>query len=42
MVWLRDPFGNRWRVHAKPSVKHGLGEVWEVSIKWDAMRFEEA
>lgn len=42
VVWLRDPFGNRWRVHAKPSVKHGLGEVWEVSIKWDAMRFEEA
>lgn len=42
VVWLRDPFGNRWRVHATPSVKHGLGEVWEVYVKWDAMRFEEA
>lgn len=42
--WLRDPFGNRWRAHIVPkfSRNHNLGRVWQVSIDWDAVRFEEA
>lgn len=39
--WLRDPFGNRRRVHVSPKVSHGIGEVWQVTVSWDEMRWEE-
>lgn len=42
VAWLRDPFGHRWRAHVSPSVSHGVGQVWPVTLSWDAMRFEEA
>lgn len=42
VAWLRDPFGHRWRAHVAPSVSHGVGQVWPVTLSWDAMRFEEA
>ena len=42
VAWLRDPFGHRWRAHVRPSVSHGVGQVWPVTISWDAVRFEEA
>ena len=42
VAWLRDPFGHRWRAHVRPSVSHGVGELWPVTIAWDAVRFEEA
>lgn len=42
VAWLRDPFGHRWRAHVQPKISHGIGEVWQVSINWDAVRFEEA
>ena len=42
VVWLRDPFGNRWRAHVQPSVSHGVGKTWSIELKWAAMRFEEA
>ena len=41
VAWLRDPFGHRWRAHVRPSVSHGVGQVWPVTIAWDAVRFEE-
>ena len=41
VAWLRDPFGHRWRAHVRPSVSHGTGQVWPVTIAWDAVRFEE-
>lgn len=40
--WLRDPFGHRWRAHVRPKISHGIGEVWQVSVNWDAVRWEEA
>lgn len=42
VAWLRDPFGHRWRAHVAPSVSHGVGQLWPVTLSWDAMRFEEA
>lgn len=42
VAWFRDPFGHRWRAHVAPSVSHGVGQVWPVTLSWDAMRFEEA
>lgn len=42
VAWLRDPFGHRWRAQVAPSVSHGVGQVWPVTLSWDAMRFEEA
>ena len=42
VAWLRDPFGHRWRAQVSPSVSHGVGQVWPVTLSWDAMRFEEA
>jgi hypothetical protein len=42
VAWLRDPFGHRWRAHVAPSVSHGVGQVWPVTLSWDDMRFEEA
>lgn len=41
VAWLRDPFGHRWRAHVRPSVSHGVGQVWPVTLSWDAVRFEE-
>lgn len=41
IAWLRDPFGNRWRAHVTPKVTHGTGELWTISIDWDAVRFRE-
>lgn len=41
IAWLRDPFGNRWRAHVTPKVTHGTGELWTISIDWDAVRFKE-
>ena len=42
VAWLRDPFGHRWRAQVSPSVSHGVGQIWPVTLSWDAMRFEEA
>ena len=42
VAWLRDPFGHRWRAHVQPKISHGIGEVWQVSVSWDALRWEEA
>ena len=42
VAWLRDPFGHRWRAHVQPKISHGIGEVWQVSINWNAVRWEEA
>ena len=39
--WLRDPFGHRRRVHMSPKVSHGVGEVWQVTVEWDEMVWEE-
>lgn len=39
--WLRDPHGHRRRVHMSPKVSHGVGEVWQVTVSWDEMRWEE-
>ena len=42
VAWLRDPFGHRWRARVKPSWSHGVGELWPLSISWEAVRWEEA
>ena len=42
VMWLRDPFGHRWRAHVELSYTHGVGQVWPVTLSWDAVRFEEA
>ena len=42
VAWLRDPFGHRWRARVKPSWTHGVGQLWPLSIGWDAVRWEEA
>ena len=42
VAWIRDPFGHRWRAHVQPKISHGIGDTWQVSINWDAVRFEEA
>lgn len=42
VAWLRDPFGHRWRARVKPSWTHGVGELWPLSISWEAVRWEEA
>lgn len=42
VAWLRDPFGHRWRAHVELSYSHGVGQLWPVSLDWQAMRFEEA
>lgn len=42
VAWLRDPFGHRWRAHVQPKISHGIGDTWQISINWDAVRFEEA
>lgn len=41
VMHLRDPFGHRWRAHVTPSVSHGVGQVWHISLAWDAVRWEE-
>ena len=42
VMWLRDPFGHRWRAHVRPSSSHGVGRIWQLSIAWDAVRMKEA
>lgn len=42
VMWLRDPFGHRLRVRVRPSVSHGIGEVWKLTVNYDVMEFEEA
>lgn len=42
VMWLRDPFGHRWRAHVTLSYTHGTGQLWPVTLTWDAVRFEEA
>lgn len=42
VMWLRDPFGHRWRAHVRPSSSHGMGRIWQLGIAWDAVRMEEA
>ena len=39
--WVRDPFGHRWYVSAKATVKVSPGPRWEVSVAADEMRFKE-
>lgn len=39
--WVRDPFGHRWYVAAKATVKVSPGPRWEVSVTADEMRFKE-
>lgn len=41
VMHLRDPFGHRWRAHVTPSVSHGVGQVWHISLAWNAVRWEE-
>lgn len=40
--WLRDPYGNRWRARVAVSVGHERHERWAVSVRWTAIRWEEA
>lgn len=40
--WYRDPFGHRYRAHMAPKVSHGVGEVWQLSIDWDVVEWQEA
>ena len=42
VMWLRDPFGQRWRARVTVSYSHGVGQRWRVVLAWDAVRFEEA
>lgn len=42
VMWLRDPFGHRWRARVRLSVSHGVGQIWHVSLNWEAVRFKEA
>ena len=39
--WVRDPFGHRWFVSAKATVKVSPGPKWDVSVTADEMRFKE-
>ena len=39
--YLRDPFGHRWKAHVRPSVRHGVGSIWNVSLDWRAVRWAE-
>lgn len=40
--WVRDPFGNRWRVVAKASMTVKPGPRWSVSVNADELRWTEA
>lgn len=40
--WLRDPYGNRWRARVAVTVGHERHERWAVSVRWTAIRWEEA
>ena len=40
--WMRDPFGHRRHCVMTPKVSHGVGQVWQLSISWDGVRWEEA
>ena len=39
--YLRDPYGHRWKALVKPSVTHGIGKMWQVSLDWNAVRWAE-
>ena len=39
--WVRDPFGHRWYVAAKATVKVSPGPKWDVSVTAEEMRFKE-
>lgn len=41
VMYLRDPYGRRWRAHVVPTVSHEIGGIWKVSLSWDAVRWEE-
>ena len=40
--WMRDPFGHRRHCVMTPKVSHGVGQVWQLSISWEGVRWEEA
>ena len=40
--WMRDPLGHRWRARMSYDVSHGVGQMFQVSIDWDAERMREA
>ena len=40
--WMRDPFGHRRHCVMTPKISHGVGQVWQLSISWDGVRWEEA
>lgn len=42
VCWMRDPFGRRRRAHVEPKESHGTGQLWQLSLDWDEVRFEEA
>lgn len=39
--YLRDPYGHRWKALVKPSVTHGMGKMWQVTLDWNAVRWAE-
>lgn len=39
--YLRDPYGHRWKALVKPSVTHGMGKMWQISLDWNAVRWAE-
>lgn len=41
MGWIRDPFGRRWYAHMRPKFDYQGGNLWNVTISWDAARFVE-
>ena len=42
VAWIRDPFGHRWRAHVRPRISHGVGQLLQASVTWDAVRYREA
>lgn len=42
LMWIRDPYGNRWYAHVVFTITHGIGKVWDVQASWDAVRWTEA
>lgn len=42
VAWIRDPLGHRWRAHVLMSVSRDLNRVWDMSLSWNAVRFQEA
>lgn len=42
VCWMRDPYGRRRRAHVEPKESHGVGPLWQLTVDWDEVRFEEA